>query len=116
PGSDLQALMRQFALEPLPLADGYFADRRQDIGMAELILPDQSTLVGKTLEQARFRSIHDLAVIGLKRGSTPRIERLAAIPLQVGDTLLVVGSWRAIRKLARASRDLVVASLPAEFD
>ncbi len=116
PAPDLEALMRRFALEPLPLAGGYYADHRQDIGMAELILPDQSALVGKTLAQARFRSVHDLAVIGLKRGSGPQAGRLAEIPLQVGDTLLVVGRWRAIRKLATARRDLIVASLPAEFD
>ena len=116
PDTDLQALMRRFALEPLPLTDGYFADRRQDIGMAELIVPDQSTLAGRTLEQARFRSVHDLVVIGLKRGSRPRLERLSRIPLQVGDTLLVVGTWRAIRKLAGTHRDFVVASLPAELD
>lgn len=116
PDTDLRALMRRFALEPLPLSDGYFADRRQDIGLAELIVPDQSTLVGKTLEQARFRSVHDLVVIGLKRGSRPRLERLSRIPLQVGDTLLVVGTWRAIRKLAGTHRDFVVASLPAELD
>ena len=116
PDTDLQELTRRFDLESLPLADGYLADRRQDIGMAELIIPDQSTLVGKTLEQARFRSVHDLAVIGLKRGSRPRLERLSRIPLQVGDTLLVVGTWRAIRKLAGTHRDFVVASLPAELD
>lgn len=116
PDTDLQALMRRFALEPLPLTEGYFADRRQDIGMAELIVPDQSTLAGRTLEQARFRSVHDLVVIGLKRGSRPRLERLSRIPLQVGDTLLVVGTWRAIRKLAGTHRDFVVASLPAELD
>lgn len=116
PDTDLQALMRRFALEPLPLTEGYFADRRQDIGMAELIIPDQSTLAGRTLEQARFRSVHDLVVIGLKRGSRPRLERLSRIPLQVGDTLLVVGTWRAIRKLAGTHRDFVVASLPAELD
>jgi di/tricarboxylate transporter len=116
PDTDLEALARRFGLEPLPLSAGYFADRRQDIGMAELIVPDQSTLVGKTLEQARFRSVHDLVVIGLKRGSRPRLERLSRIPLQVGDTLLVVGTWRAIRKLAGTHRDVVVASLPAELD
>lgn len=116
PNPDLETLMRRFALEPLPLPGGYYADQRQEIGMAELILPDQSALVGKTLAQARFRSVHDLAVIGLKRGAGPQAERLTEIPLQVGDTLLVIGPWRAIRKLAAERRDLIVTSLPAEFD
>lgn len=84
--------------------------------MAELILPDQSRLAGKTLTQARFRSVHDLAVIGIKRGRTALAEGIAATPLQIGDTLLVVGPWRAIRKLTSTSGDLIVTSLPSEFD
>lgn len=116
PTQDLDALMKRFALDPLPLRGGYYADQRQELGMAELILPEQSALVGKTVIQARFRSTHDLAVIGVKRGRRPLAERIAATALQTGDTLLVVGPWRAIRKLAAEQRNLIVASLPAEFD
>ena len=36
------------------------------------------------------------------------------VDLRIGDTLLVIGSWNAIRKLQ--SRNLVVINLPAEID
>lgn len=35
-------------------------------------------------------------------------------PLRAGDTLLTVGTWRAIRKLAEERRDLILLDLPAE--
>jgi di/tricarboxylate transporter len=37
-------------------------------------------------------------------------------PLRAGDTLLTVGPWSAVRKLADERRDLVLLDLPAESD
>lgn len=113
---DVEAVLRRYALERLPLRNSYLDDFTQDIGMVELIVPAHSPLVGKNLIEARLRSQHDLTVIGLKsRGASPPTE-LGATPLQIGDTLLAVGPWRAIRKLATAGSDLVATNLPAEFD
>ncbi len=116
PAQDFAALAGRFALEALPLGGAYFADLTQDIGMAELIVAEGSPLVGKTVAQARFRSSYDLAVIGLKRGTAPLAARVADTPLRLGDTLLAVGPWRSIRRLAQSGEDLVVTNLPVEFD
>ena len=40
----------------MPLSGAYFTDRSQEIGMAEVIVPPTSELVGKTVVEARFRS------------------------------------------------------------
>lgn len=113
---DLDALLRRHGLERLPLTGSHFSDLKEDIGMVELIVPAQSPLVGKSIIQARFRTTYDLAVLGLKRRGAPVTTRFADTPLQIGDTLLAVGPWRAIRKLAAVGRDLVATNLPAEFD
>ena len=113
---DLEALMQRYALERLPMRDSYFSDLTQDIGMVELVVPAHSPLVGKSVVQARLRSTHDLAVIGLKRRGAPLATSIVDTPLRIGDTLLAVGPWRAIRKLATAGTELLAMNLPAEFD
>jgi len=54
PDSSIEALRRKFALEELPLAGSYFTDRSQELGMAEVIVPPNSDLVGKTAAEERF--------------------------------------------------------------
>lgn len=114
--TDIGGLAERMGLEPLPLPPGYFADRAQEIGMAEVIIPPTSTLVGKTLVDARFRTRFDLAVIGLRQGRTATTHDLLTTRLKAGDTLLLVGPWRAIRRLAAERGDLVLLELPVESD
>src|SRR5690606_39055045 len=116
PQIDIDGVADRFGLARQPLAGTYFSDRAQDIGMAEVMLPAYSPLIGKTLVQARFRSLFNLAVIGLKRGQHPHRESLRDEPLCAGDTLLVVGPWRAIRQLRPDTSQLVIIQLPVEFD
>lgn len=113
---DVGKFGENYGLRSLPLAAGYFSDRKQEIGMAEVLVPPQSALVGKTVVTARFRSRHDLAVIGIKRGRNPLDGPVAEIPLEGGDTMLVVGPWRAIRQLAQASDRLILLDTPLELD
>src|SRR5690606_19021657 len=55
-------------------------------------------------------------VIGLKRGTQPVGGPVIDEKLQLGDTLLVVGPWRAIEKLMSDRRDLIVLNVPIEHD
>ncbi|MDM0074980.1 SLC13 family permease [Variovorax sp. J2P1-59] len=116
PAADIEDLAGRLALERVPLAGAYFSEHVQDIGMAEVLVPPGSNLIGKTVAESRLRAIHDVSVIGLKRGSEPvAAESVLSVPMKAGDTLLVVGIWKAIRKL-KSDMDLVIFNLPAEFD
>jgi di/tricarboxylate transporter len=100
----------------MPLSGAYFADRSQELGMAEVILPATSELVGKTVIGAGFRARYGVTVIGLRRGGVAHKRGLLNEALNVGDTLLVIGPWKRIEHLQSSGRELVVISLPAEVD
>lgn len=108
-------LREHYRLESLPLSGGYFTDQSQEIGMAEVILPADSDLVGQTVTDARLRDRTRLTVIGIRRGSTPLGKGIESEVLQVGDTLLLVGPWQAIRNVQQTG-GLVPLSLPKEYD
>jgi di/tricarboxylate transporter len=116
PKGDAEEVRKAFGLEVLPLTGAYFTDRSQEIGMAEVIIPADSDLVGKTVIQAQFRSRFGLTVIGLRRGRVPKEGGILNEKLRIGDTLLVVGDWKAIGRLPSGDRDLVVFNLPVELD
>ncbi|MEA3640642.1 MAG: SLC13 family permease [Lamprobacter sp.] len=107
----------ELGLEPLPLSGLYFADRAQSIGMAEVILPAESRLLGKTLNEAGVQLERGLHAVGLRRGrSVLDAEARAETRLQAGDTLLLVGAWPAIEQLRGQDHDLVTTNLPKELD
>jgi di/tricarboxylate transporter len=114
PDIDTDALRRQLGLEALPLTGSYFADRSQDIGMSEVMLPANSALAGKSVLETEFRTRHGLTVVGLRRGQVVFGQGLRTETLKVGDILLVVGFWRDIERLRAEPADLVVLNLPAE--
>ncbi|RPJ33593.1 MAG: SLC13 family permease [Verrucomicrobiaceae bacterium] len=110
------AVRQKYALEELPLNGDYFTDRSQEIGMAEVMLGANSALAGKTVIESRFRTEHQLTMIGLRRGRKAQEGNLLREKLKVGDTLLVVGTWKHIRQLQTDAYHLVVLNLPAEMD
>ncbi len=116
PQETAEAFRQQFALEALPLTGGYFSDRSQDIGMAEVMIGADSELVGKTVVEADVRDRYRLSVIGLRRGQAAVQGSLRDEPLRIGDTLLVIAPWRAIERLRADHPDLLVLNLPAEAD
>ncbi|HAB15308.1 MAG TPA: SLC13 family permease [Verrucomicrobiales bacterium] len=116
PDVPIDQLRQKYALETLPLSGDYFADRSQEIGMAEVMLGANSDLVGKTVVEARFRTRFGLTVIGLRRGATAVEGSLLNERLNTGDTLLVIGPWKDIRPLQTDTAHLVVLNLPAEMD
>nr|WP_294505124.1 SLC13 family permease [uncultured Rhodopila sp.] len=117
PDVRIEALRQRFGAEPLPLGDGsYFTDGSQDLGMAEVILPPESVLVGQTVLKARVREAFGMTVIGLRRGRAVHGQGLLSEKLKAGDALLLFGFWQDIRRLRGDAADFVVLSLPAELD
>ncbi|MBN1260429.1 MAG: SLC13 family permease, partial [Anaerolineae bacterium] len=96
-----------------PDASLLFSD---ELGMVELLLPPRSQLLGRTLQENRFRDKYDVTVLSLKRGDKVLApEESAATRLRFGDTLLVLGTWARIRLLQEERRNFVVVGLPKEM-
>ena len=109
-------LLSSPGLERLPLEGSYFTDQSQQVGMAEVILPPDSSLIGKSVVQLTFRRKYHLNLIGLRRGQRALDRELLEEKLQSGDTLLLIGPWKEIRQLQTQIHDFVVLSLPAEVN
>ena len=84
----------------LTLSDGYFSDRSQEIGMAEVMVAADSELIGHTVVEAEtahpLRADRDRLAT---RSGDPRGSRYSTEKLRIGDTLLVVGRWKDIERL-----------------
>jgi di/tricarboxylate transporter len=113
---DIGSICERFGLEEMPLRGAYFADRSQEIGLAEVIVAATSDLVGQTIAAADFRTRFNLTVIGLRRGVVARGREFLREPLAIGDTLLLIGPWRELEKLRSAGSGLVILHMAAERD
>ncbi|WP_397379189.1 SLC13 family permease [Pseudomonas sp.] len=103
-------------LEPMPLAHSYFSLHAHELGLAEVALPPESQLPGKSIQELAFRSRHKLNVVGLRRHGQALQGVLVDEKLKPSDTLLVAGNWKDIHHLQSQNRDFLVLSLPAEVD
>jgi di/tricarboxylate transporter len=77
------------------------------LGMAELALAPQSSLLGQTLEQIDFRHrFHGVVVLAIRRGGGALRTNLEKIPLQRDDVLLVQGTHQQFDALQGESEFL----------
>jgi di/tricarboxylate transporter len=104
----------RLAVEELPLTGAYFSDRSQEIGMVEVMVSADSGLIGRPVVAADFRNRYRLTPLGLRRGQKNVNKGHLTEPLRIGDTLLLIGSWKQISRLQSDRNDLVLLNLPAE--
>lgn len=79
--------------------------------LAEVMVPFRSPLIGRSLAEAGFRRRYGLNVLAVHRqGQTVR-DRLPALALAAGDTLLVQGSPAELREVDRDLSLVVVTDL-----
>lgn len=102
--------------EVLPLTDSYFNNYSQDIGMVEVMVTADSELIGKTVVESSFRSRFRLSVIGLRHGGNAVEDGVLDQRLAIGDTLLLIGPWREIKRLRLCTKDMVVLNFPTELE
>lgn len=77
-------------------------------GLAEVVIPPRSPLVGTSVHAGMAVRVGDLVVLGVQRqgeevGPEP-------VPLRVGDHVLLQGTWRALEKHLDSPQVLVVNS------
>jgi di/tricarboxylate transporter len=83
-----------------------------EVGIAEVLLPPRSSLLGKSLVDVQFGSLYHLTVLGINRPGVDERLDLKETELRFGDTLLVQGPWSNILELRQKRRDFVVMGQP----
>lgn len=107
------ALANKLRLQPRLRTFGSLFDPGR-AGISEVVIPPGSSLVGKTIAEARLRSRFGISVLAINRGKEIVRERLRGETLQVGDCLVSHSTWRDLSAVAR-ERDFIVATeIPKE--
>ena len=86
-----------------------------EVGVAEVLLPPRSSLLGKTVVDVNFGRRYHLTVLAIQRPATHQNLSLKETELRFGDTLLVQGPWSNIQELRKYRRDFVVIGQPEEM-
>ncbi|NCA68903.1 MAG: SLC13 family permease [Sphingobacteriia bacterium] len=114
---DLAEMSRRYGVDILPQTGQYFVDKSQAVGMLEVMIPESSRFIGMTVAEGEQITGHELTVVGMRRASTAlEPHGLREQRIQVGDTVLLAGPWKTIRRLRGESGDLILLNLPREFD
>ena len=85
-----------------------------DIGIAEILIMQSSSMTNRTVAEAGFRSKFGLNVLGIRRQKEYILQNLAAQKIHEGDVLLVQGSWTDIARLKNESDNWVVLGEPLQ--
>ena len=81
----------------------------QETGIAEIVVPPGSGLVGQTLNDLQLRRNDGLHILRIYRAGYTLEDKVRETPLQGGDTLVVHTSWRNLKKL-RNSDDYAIVT------
>ena len=81
--------------------------------VSELVIRDESSLIGQTLAKADFRQRYNCVVLAVHRNGVNITASIAGLPLEIGDTLLVITARNNLEAL-EASRDFVMTDTPDE--
>ena len=86
--------------------------RFYDIGLAEIVLLPNSTILNETIADLDFRQKFNVNILGVRRGGRYIIDNLGSLVVKHGDVLLVQGTWRAIADMSHETRKWVVLGQP----
>lgn len=81
----------------------------QETGIAEIVIPPGSSLVGQSLNDLQLRRNDGLHILRIYRAGYTLDKSIRNEPLQGGDTLVVHTSWRNLKKL-RNNEDYAVVT------
>ena len=113
--SELNTFIDAEGLEQLPIEQAQEQKVSEELGVAEVMLPPASKLIGHTLKEAAFRTRHGLSVLAIQRKGEPVKGNLIDTQLEFGDTLLVGGGWEQISLLQGDQKDFLVLRVPSEL-
>ena len=100
-----EALFEAIGAQVLSTVDGL---------VSELVIRDESSLLGKTLAAADFRQKYNCVVLALHRNGVNITSRIAELAMDVGDTLLVITALNNLDAL-HATRDFILTDSPGDL-
>ncbi|MEM8977913.1 MAG: SLC13 family permease [Pseudomonadota bacterium] len=108
-----------YGLEILPSLDVFADDfAATESGVAELVIPPSSAVIGRSPIDLRLRQSHGLSILAIHRGedTLSHVEtddhvatHIGAVELQAGDTLVVHVQWERLMR-AKADPNFVVVT------
>ncbi|WP_269523405.1 SLC13 family permease [Coraliomargarita parva] len=93
---------------PGELSEGLETIASDEGAIVEGVVSPHASVVGKTLGEINFRQRFRMVVVAVHRKGTNQRERLASLRLQQGDTLLMMGSTKAIDSLANSDEIIIL--------
>jgi di/tricarboxylate transporter len=87
---------------------GKLIDRR--IGVVEVVIPPRSALIGRKFFPGMITESGDFVILGIQRQGES-LDRAPTV-LQVGDTMLLQGTWDALDRGIETDRDVLVVDSP----
>ncbi len=91
------------------LRDFRYLLARAVAGIAEVVIPPDSSLIGKSVRELRLRATYGLSMLSILRAGKTITSQLQDVPLQGGDTLISHTRWEDLARLER-NRDFVVVT------
>jgi di/tricarboxylate transporter len=86
--------------------------RFDEIGIAELVLLSNSSLVGKQVKDSGFREKYKVNILGIQRRKEYILQDLKDERIHSGDVLLMQGEWSDIARLTEETTEWVVVGQP----
>ncbi|HUV20171.1 MAG TPA: SLC13 family permease [Gammaproteobacteria bacterium] len=82
------------------------------VGIAEIVIPPGSSVIGKSARDIWMRKAYGLAMVALHRDGETLVEgsNIRDIPFAAGDTILAHTTWRALAHLERDRNFVIVTA------
>jgi len=83
-------------------------------GIAEVVIPPGSKLIGKSIGEARLRKRYGISVLAVNRRGNIIKEEVREQLLEAGDCLVSHSTWRDLSELQRDRKFIVATDIPKE--
>jgi di/tricarboxylate transporter len=106
--AELKRFVAEGALVPRSkLKDFRYLLARAVAGVAEIIVPPDSSIIGKTVRELRLRKNYRLGLLSIVRSGKPITSALQTVPFRAGDLLICHTRWENLTRL-KNDRNFVI--------
>ncbi len=111
---DIEHVCRDKNLQLLEYKGVHSSMLKQQIGLAELVIPFNSGFIDETIENVGMNRFGQFNILGSKRLKSYSLDNLKNHQIKTGESLLILGSRDDIAKLNNNSDDYIVFNIPFE--